>query len=306
MHGAVLPERSDSFADVLDYYAEFKQTGYGATDHRLKVRIAKCKADLIEALGAYKIAKQPIQTITRKDANAYRDTLAGRMSANSVARYKNTLNAAFNWYIKENGLEITSPFAGLLIKGAGSSKVDRLPLQDAHIKLLEPAMKESEIAWALYVLLRDTGARVAEIAGLRVQDCDTAKRCLTITPTPWRRLKNKTSERSVPLSQEAARLLKDLTKGKAAEEPVFERYAKDRGMDNCSQMLMKRLRRAITDKKLTMHSLRHRMKDKLRNTGCPEAISMAILGHGSNTVAANYGSGYALDVTREHMEKVWI
>ena len=62
------------------------------------------------------------------------------MSANSVARYKNTLNAAFNWYIKENGLEITSPFAGLLIKGAGSSKVDRLPLQDAHIKLLEPAM----------------------------------------------------------------------------------------------------------------------------------------------------------------------
>ena len=47
------------------------------------------------------------------------------------------------------------------------------------------------------------------------------------------------------------------------------------------------------------------MKDKLRNTGCPEAISMAILGHGTNTVAANYGSGYALDVMREHMEKVW-
>ena len=68
---------------------------------------------------------------------------------------------------------------------------------------------------------------------------------------------------------------------------------------------MKRLRTVITDKKLTMHSLRHRMKYKLRNTGCPEAISMAILGHGSNTVAASYGSGYALDVMREHMEKVW-
>ena len=38
---------------------------------------------------------------------------------------------------------------------------------------------------------------------------------------------------------------------------------------------------------------------------CPEAISKAILGHGSNTVAANYGSGYALEVMREHMEKVW-
>ena len=47
------------------------------------------------------------------------------------------------------------------------------------------------------------------------------------------------------------------------------------------------------------------MKDKLRNTGCPEAISMAILGHGSNTVASNYGSGYAIEVMREHMERVW-
>ena len=50
---------------------------------------------------------------------------------------------------------------------------------------------------------------------------------------------------------------------------------------------------------------RVRMKDKLRNTGCPEAISMAILGHSTNTVAANYGSGYALEVMREHLERVW-
>ena len=54
-----------------------------------------------------------------------------------------------------------------------------------------------------------------------------------------------------------------------------------------------------------MHSLRHRMKDKLRNTGYPEAISLARMGHSANTVAANYGSGYALEVMREHMERVW-
>jgi len=27
--------------------------------------------------------------------------------------------------------------------------------------------------------------------------------------------------------------------------------------------------------------------------------------HGTNTVAANYGSGYALDKLREHMSRVW-
>jgi len=32
---------------------------------------------------------------------------------------------------------------------------------------------------------------------------------------------------------------------------------------------------------------------------------MAILGHGTNTVAANYGSDYAIVVIREHMEKAW-
>ncbi|HAJ29620.1 MAG TPA: integrase, partial [Gammaproteobacteria bacterium] len=48
-------------------------------------------------------------------------------------------------------------------------------------------------------------------------------------------------------------------------------------------MLMKRFRKVITDTKLVIHSLRHRMKDKLRNTGCPESISMAIMGHSTNS-----------------------
>jgi hypothetical protein len=47
------------------------------------------------------------------------------------------------------------------------------------------------------------------------------------------------------------------------------------------------------------------MEDKLRNTGCPDAISLAILEHSTNKVAANYGSGYALEVMLEHLEKVW-
>ena len=100
-----------------------------------------------------------------------------------------------------------------------------------------------------------------------------------------------------------SKLIQEQTKD--PEAPLFARYAKERGADNCSAMLMKRLRSVITDKKLTMHSLRHRMKDKLRNTGCPEAISLAILGHSTNTVAANYGSGYALEVMREALVKVW-
>jgi integrase len=103
----------------------------------------------------------------------------------------------------------------------------------------------------------------------------------------------------------AVKVLQALITDKDPEDHVFERYARPRGMDRVSAMMMKRFRKVITDKKLSMHSLRHRMKDKLRNTGRPEAVSMAILGHSTNTVAANYGSGYAIEVMREHMEKAW-
>ena len=94
-------------------------------------------------------------------------------------------------------------------------------------------------------------------------------------------------------------------RGKEETEALFPKYARPCSSDAASAMMMKRLRTVITDRKLTMHSMRHQMKDGLRNTGCPEAVSMAILGHGSNTVTSNYGSGYALEVMREHMQRVW-
>ena len=93
-------------------------------------------------------------------------------------------------------------------------------------------------------------------------------------------------------------MLQGHRQGKEDGEAIFPKYARPRGSDAASAMLMKRLRTVITDRKLTMHSPRHRMKNGMRNTGCPKAVSMALLGHGSNTVAANYGSGYALKVMR--------
>ncbi len=44
---------------------------------------------------------------------------------------------------------------------------------------------------------------------------------------------------------------------------------------------------------------------ELSSVSGPEHLSMAILGHSANTVAANYGSGYAIDVMREALVKVW-
>ena len=289
---------------VLKDYVAYKSDTPKA-EKEITQRVERLRKDMQHIYGKQKLKYVSLSDISRQDANDLRDHLLTRVSANSAVRMLGVVRTAINHAIVEHSLNIPNVFTNLRIKGAGASKLDRLPLSDTQIVNLEAAYSNDTTAWALFVCLRDTGCRVSEIAGLRVKDCDTDKECLIISPTPWRTLKTNNSQRSVPLSPEAIKALEEVSQGKDPEAPLFPQYAKERGGDNCSAMLMKRLRTIITDKKLTMHSLRHRMKDKLRNTGCPEAISMAILGHGSNTVAANYGSGYALDVMREHMEKVW-
>ena len=289
---------------VLKDYVAYKSDTPKA-EKEITQRVERLRKDMQHIYGKQKLKYVSLSDISRQDANDLRDHLLSRVSANSAVRMLGVVRTAINHAIVEHSLNIPNVFTNLRIKGAGASKLDRLPLSDTQVVHLEPAYSNDITAWALFVCLRDTGCRVSEIAGLRVKDCDTDKGCLTISPTPWRTLKTNNSQRSVPLSPEAIKALEEVSQGKDPEAPIFPQYAKERGGDNCSAMLMKRLRTIITDKKLTMHSLRHRMKDKLRNTGCPEAISMAILGHGSNTVAANYGSGYALDVMREYMEKVW-
>ena len=288
---------------LKDYVAYKSDTP--KAEKEITQRVERLRKDMQHIYSKQKLKYVSLSDISRQDANDLRDHLLSRVSANSAVRMLGVVRTAINHAIVEHSLNIPNVFTNLRIKGAGASKLDRLPLSDTQVVHLEPAYSNDITAWALFVCLRDTGCRVSEIAGLRVKDCDTDNGCLSISPTPWRTLKTNNSQRSVPLSPEAIKALEEVSQGKDPEAPLFPQYAKERGRDNCSAMLMKRLRTIITDKKLTMHSLRHRMKDKLRNTGCPEAISMAILGHGSNTVAANYGSGYALDVMREHMQKVW-
>lgn len=290
---------------ALEEYLTFKSDADG-NNRELAQRIDRIRKDMGQVYGLPKLRHLPLAEITRQDANELRDHLLARMSPNSAARMLGVVRAAINHVLVERSLNIPNVFTQLKIKGSGASKDDRLPLTDTQVILLEPAFRADATAWALFTTLRDTGARVSEIAGLRVADCDTEHRCVHISPTPWRGLKTLSSRRSVPLSPDALEalspLIDDTSRG---DDPIFPRYAKERGRDAASAMLMKRLRGVISDRKLTMHSLRHRMKDKLRNTGCPEHLSMAILGHSVNTVASNYGSGYALEVMREAMVKVW-
>ena len=289
---------------ALGEYQAYKTEDAGES-RELELRVARALKDLGAAIGTQRVAQTPLNEITRADANALRDYLLERMKPSSVHRYITVVRAAVNYVVTEHSLNIPNVFNGLRIKGASASIDDRLPMSDQDLAMARPNFDDDAVANALFVTLTDTGARLSEITGLEVGDINLQQRSITIRPNGVRALKTKGSQRILPLSQSALELLQEHRRGKGDTQPMFPDYARPRGRDAASAMMMKRLRRSITDKKLTMHSLRHRMKDKLRNTGCPEAISLAILGHSTNTVAANYGSGYALEVMREHMERVW-
>jgi integrase len=271
----------------------------------LEGRLDRLRKDITAALGEAFYKDTNLADLRRRDANTLRDHMLRRMSANSVQRYLNILKAAVNYVIREEDVEAKNPFAELQVAGAGTSKQDRLPLSEQDFQAAIPHFQGNPDAELLFWLLADTGARLGEIVGLEVQDIDLAAETMHLRPNAIRGLKTKSSERILPLSKRTQDLLSSRIEQGAPNDAVFARYAANRGADRASAMLMKRLRKAITDPKKSMHSLRHRMKDGLRNSGCPEDLSRAILGHSTNSIAANYGAGYAILRMREAMEKVW-
>ena len=78
---------------------------------------------------------------------------------------------------------------------------------------------------------------------------------------------------------------------------MFPRDGRDRGHTAASAALMKALRAAgVTHERKTIHSVRHTVKQGLRDVGCPKDVRDAIQGHASGDIAETYGLGHALGV----------
>ena len=158
-------------------------------------------------------------------ANAFRDHLLERMKPNSVLSNVAVVKAAVNYVITEHSLISPNVFNGLRIKGAGASKEDRHPLTDAHVAMATPRYRGDPLAWALFVTLTDTGARLSEIVGLEVRDVDPQERSVAIRPNGIRGLKTCGYRRKIPLSRRAAEVLQGHRQGKEDGEAIFPRCA---------------------------------------------------------------------------------
>ncbi len=302
---------SHNLQDALNVYVKEKLAG--GVGHQHRGTIVRLERVMKKAREAGLPASTALSALTREQARKTRDHMlahekqgGGRVSPASVKREIGLLRTVIGYGIRELGLSDTAsnPFEKLPIEGIsgdiGAALTDRekgLPLPPK----VNSAMRGKLTGDLLLIwrLLEGTGCRLAEVTGLRV--ADVVVQCPDRLPphikVRWhegRRIKGRSSIRSVPLVGDALAAAQEALTIAVEGPALFSRYARVRGPDAASAALMKHLRGFTTDKRHKVHSLRHGMKDRLRKAGVDKIAQDIVLGHAAQNVGELYGGDEGL------------
>jgi integrase len=243
--------------------------------------------------------------LSRTHAREFFDHLTAKGNKTStIRRTLNTLGSITRTTITELESDKVDPFKSIKIQGEGKDAEKATAASSEQLKdIATTLLPDTASAPALIGLIQvELGSRVGEVSGLGVDDVflDNEIPHVYFRDKPWRTLKNRESERRVPVVGIALDALKSALALPRTGPGLFEVYAKPRGNDSASAAVNKRLSKWA----LTSHSFRHAMKDRLREAGCPKDIRDAIQGHSSGDVADTYGQGHTLKTMHGWLEKV--
>ena len=249
-----------------------------------------------------------VSEYTREDAKLFVHHL--QMKGNKTATIRrriNSLSAIINYAYSELDLDKRNPFNRLFICNEGDDVFKRGTFTNEQLKWgYDKALASGSTVKLLMPLLGETGCRLAEIVGLRLTDIDLENDLIYIRPNSARRLKNKTSERALPLVG-YAKLAVEQALSQSDDEWLFPQYIKSGHCyaTHASNAVNKWLKRDFGG--LTAHSLRHTFRDRLRAVECPIDMIDQIGGWKSVTSIGNsYGRGFTMDQHRQYLEKIMI
>ena len=247
-----------------------------------------------------------IESVTREMARSFRDSrLSAGLSSASVSRELNTIRAVFNKAIREIPLNMRNPFDSLQIPETIKFENQRTSYSREEIQnLVNSAKQQDDEKRRIVITLALTGARLAEIVGLRKKDLDLENQSITITPHASRSIKTNNS-RVVPLLPIAFEALQKQSRDSKSDF-LFPSYANaaSTNSDSASAALNKWSKKLVSNK--SMHCFRHSFRDQMREAMCPESISKEIGGWAStHDVSVQYGQGYSLDLKRQWLSKAY-
>ncbi len=255
------------------------------------------------ALGAEVVRTTGLGALRREDAKKVRDYLmrlpkrgGGTISPATVHRDWKLIVAVVNFGLREFDLmgKAANPFASMPIPGATSGvtvsaaeRRDAMP-DEVAAKVLERLPPVLALIWRI---LAGTGCRLAEVTGLRVEDVklDHSIPHVCIFPNEVRSLKTRSSHRRVPLIGDALEAAREAVEAAGGSAYLFATYATPQGPLAVSSTLMRTVREERQNPRQTVHSLRHRMKDRLRDAGVDKAAQDLVLGHAADSVGEAYG-----------------
>jgi site-specific recombinase XerC len=183
-----------TFEQALATYLRVKGDGRSATFESAASRA-------VEYLVASKKNK-PLLAYTKADATSFRDELFSRgLASGSVVRIFSSLRSVTTFALAEYGISETSPFSGIYLdRSTGGAPRQRMSIED--IRSIQTRCKEldDDLRW-LVALISDTGMRLAEAAGLALNDInlDGEVPYVFVRAHSWRSLKTQSSTRKVPL-----------------------------------------------------------------------------------------------------------
>jgi integrase len=255
------------------------------------------------------VGDKPISELVRTDAHKFVADLQAEGSATgTIRRYVNVCQAIVGLYFRENDVQRVNPLSKVVIANEGQDADEREPYSNADLAKLCSACAslDDDIRW-ITAMIADTGARLAEIVGLSLEDIVLNHETphIVIRRHPWRSLKTDASAREVPLLRyalwAAQRVLERANEGQVH---AFPRYIKDgttTKATSASNTLVKWIGSLGIEH--NVHELRHTMVDRLRAVMCPEDIRLAIGGWARDGVGEKYGKGHALKMKADWLAK---
>jgi integrase len=301
-----------AFDDAVKLYLKERVSGSPLEVKKTTQRVNRAVARVKAALGRY----PALAEFSREDARKVRDYMLNlpSLSPASVKRELNILKAIVNHAITEFELTASNPLAKLDIPGLDEEnefeKRNPFPAELLNKTRANVMAKSNGELCLIWRLLEGTGARLAEITGLRVEDVtlDGLTPNIRVIWHEERRVKTRASRRYIPLVGDAFTAAQEAM-AKAGDRPMlFAAYGNENGPTNASQSLMKRVKEIVGENdRLKVHSLRHNMKDRLILAGIDELTQKLILGHGlKGTGERVYGGSPArLQATMAAMKKAF-
>ena len=250
---------------------------------------------------------KPLEAYTRQDALVFRDWLVARgLTGSSVTRNFSYVKAVINFALSEFALDVRNPFVGVY-HDRSKGVITRKPisLDDLRRVQRECVKIDDDIRW-LVALVSDTGMRLAEAAGLSLDDFNLQGDIpfVEVRKHPWRRLKTSASARVITLSGMALWAANRILQEADTSIFAFPRYNRGlRTSSNSASAAINKWLRNYVPVGCTMHSFRHSMRDRLRAVQCPADIADQIGGWATNGVGQGYGSGYPIEVLMDWVGK---